>query len=241
MILRASLIVLLILASCTVTKRVHNPGFHIEWHKNYSKDLSSERKDERKNNAEDQEVVLANSSEMVETIDSLTNNSIEIPVVQTSVEEERSIKPSELLKDDAVQLPESGIISEKPDQEKTTNQKSNSKHKKSASGGGMAGEALGAIGATLAILGAVLLIGSLFLFFGFNGFGFLFDVLVMSGNGFVIGLLGFILFLIILLIVVIFVAIVKYVLGGYQLGFILGGIFLGLGLLLMLLSQAVSN
>lgn len=236
MILRASLIVLLILASCTVTKRVHNPGFHVEWHKNYSKDLGSDKDEKLKNDAEEQEIL-----EKDEIIDSLTNSSIQSPEVQVSVPVERSKEPNDLLKDDVDQLSENGETSETSDQESTTNQSKISKKKRAARGDGTGMEALGAIGAGLAILGAVLLIGSLFLFFGFAGFGGLFNVLVLSGNGFAVGLLGFILFLIILVVVILFVAIVEFILGGYQLGFILGGILLGLGLLLMLISQLGSS
>jgi hypothetical protein len=34
------LLLLVLISSCTVTKRVHRPGFHVEWHKNYKESRS---------------------------------------------------------------------------------------------------------------------------------------------------------------------------------------------------------
>jgi|TARA_B110000908_G_C10258705_1_gene457498 hypothetical protein len=81
------LLLLVLISSCTVTKRVHRNGFHVEWHKNYLNNHSKGPKDEVKFGFDESTVsdgAIDNSivplpEEINETSEAISIETIDIP------------------------------------------------------------------------------------------------------------------------------------------------------------------
>lgn len=228
--------------SCTVTKRVHRPGYHIEWNKNYSanaREVATENEmdaaqDSSKRTAsptrlnpagmhfeEGLEASIAREEE--KTLETLDFNSPKNP--KNVQNEQKGAQDSKNWEFDpgskGSYRPYDTIVDDEVQKRRSNARIIN-------------GIAIGLI-----ILGLMLFIASLFLVFGFNGLGGLFNSLVFSGNGFFVGLLGFLLFLLILLVIVLFVVIVEFVLGGAYVGFVFGSSLVVAGLVLLLINYLV--
>lgn len=231
----ATIFLLLFLASCTVTKRVHRPGYHIEWKKNYrvqkiskpeqevrfsSKELPLETSELEAKNL-DLEISNDNALEPLLNVPEASTNHISVAdnVQETSSNSNRALR----------------VKSRKyaPFEKFSGRKKSRSK----ANGSGSTG--LQYFGYMLLGISAFLLFGCFFAYFGLWALESLFYSLVFSGSGLIAGILGFILFLIILLIVFIAYAIVEYLLGSYIIGLIVAGIAALVGALCLLIANNV--
>lgn len=238
----ALLLGLLSLFSCTVTKRVHRPGYHIEWNKNYSKSerqVANEKAQETSDfatnslgttvsvdhlDAELEASVLNQKEEAVDKDDFGSPKSSKEPH-DTSKEIQENTKGAFVFGRKSIFRPHESKVDVEDDEEDEKKEPN--------------GEIISGIGVGLIILGVMLMIGSLFLVFGFGGLGNLFTALVFSGNGFVVGFLGFLLFILILLVIGLFVVIVEFVLGGAYAGFVVGSILIVAGIVLMLIGYLV--
>lgn len=235
----ALLLSLLFLFGCTVTKRVHRPGFHVEWKKNYSISASASviEKDKAQeasarstspsdskispNQLDQHDEVLLDSEkhEIVESDDS--------GLLKSAKNHREGLK--EIPKNKKLLFDFSRNSTYRP-QDILEEEDENAE----AKGMVLRGFAIGLI-----ICGGLIFIASMFLVFGFTGLGFLFDALVFSGNGFLVGLMGFLLFLVFVLIIGLFVVIVEYVLGGPMAGFIVGTVFMVTGLVMLLIAYVL--
>lgn len=233
-----TIIVLLILCSCTVTKRLHRKGFNVEWHKNYVKNSSA---DKLKNTELDQ-IELTDEAEFYpEAADSITqivlNNDISL-----NVEEENKVI-DKVSPDDEIDLQNEIPALTQVFNNYINSQNvvkplaplSSSKDTNEAEGDLLNG-VLSVLAIVIIVLGVFFILGSLFIFFGFPGFNGLFSALVLSGNGFIAGFFGFLLFLLILLLIILFVLFIEFFLG-YALGLILGFSFILIGIVLLLINK----
>jgi hypothetical protein len=59
------LILLIIVSGCTITKRVHRSGYHIEWHKHYKKSSSSLSDDKEKKAHESGEADVSSTNSLL--------------------------------------------------------------------------------------------------------------------------------------------------------------------------------
>lgn len=258
----ATIFLFLFLFSCTVTKRVHRPGFHVEWKKNYKvqKDDSNAKVIDARG---DISASLVEESGLefegeVQNDKSLPNDNIvsNAEALEARVSDSdaglREPQPAVRGTDSrALSRVERRVKKKKSTQSFNLKQQAHSffiektrkyaplkmpKAKKNAvsNSGGGAGEGFLYLGYILLGIGGYILIGALLSFFGFWLMEELFYSLVFSGNGIIAGILGFILFLAILLVVFIAYAIVHYLLGGAYMGFIVSLVFIGAGLLCLL-------
>lgn len=214
------------LVGCTVTKRVHRKGFHIEWHRNYkTKQPKAERREEK--------VDYASSKQDRPHVDTILHSKASSFVaVATPREEESHPKAREIPTKHDV-FPE-GFSEKQAPMERHEPEDAIEEEIASNTKSRVDLDPMRVMAIVLLVLGGLFLLGSVFYLFGLGGMGALFDVLVFSGNGFFIGVLGFILFLIILLVVILFVFMVD-VMGGFNIGMIAAGGLLALGTLLLIL------
>lgn len=233
-----SVILVLLIASCTVTKRHYNKGFNVEWHKNYITKHSSKA---------EQEIELDNNlvSDEVESFSQDVDSVAQMVLQNDVLIHEESFEVKTTVDEEPINYTGNSQL---PSKLKQTifKRMSNSKNRirsllplsraqdSSAAEGGSSDELLIIIGFILLFLGIFLILGSLYFVFGFPGLNGLFSTLVFSGNGFIAGLFGFLLYLLILLLVILFVLLVQFVLG-YLLGLILGLSFLAAGIVLLLI------
>ena len=221
------------LMSCSVTKRVHLKGFHVKWNGNFSK-KNDQRNDLLLNF--DRKIV---ESELVYYDTLLTTNSVRLEEEKIDsasalyIEKENSNdyapKNSEGFKDiwktfthDVTPKNVSLKKHDRLEEEEVSDSEF---------------ETLEILGIVLLSLGVLFLLGSLILVIGFNGLDGLFSALVFSGNGIVAGVFGFVLFLMILLLLVLFMFLIEFI-GGFGVGFILGGLMVGAGFVLLLLNSS---
>ena len=226
------LIVLLIMCSCTVTKRVHRKGFNVEWRKNYITQNSN--KQERSSKQDD---IKLNHMEMLDedVVDSIELVSENV-VVKSSDEH---VCYSTSMKDDNGRQSRINVIEK--DKRNITYLPLKIKplltftvEKNKLNEADEADDLMAILGFILLVLGVFLLLGCLFVFFGFPGLNGLFSTLVFSGNGLIAGIFGFLLFLLIVLLVILFVLLIQFVLG-YLMGLILGATFMVAGIVLILI------
>ncbi|MCR9172335.1 MAG: hypothetical protein NXI10_07595 [bacterium] len=237
MLKTTSIFLFLLLLSCTVTKRVHRPGFHVEWKKNYKvqKDEVStadiERSRDDRSGDDDQASVGVESWHDEKTSNS---NDQALEARESTIRNEEKQRPKKSVK--VNEQVNSVFIKQKrkfaplklPKFEKSSSSQASS----------FTGDGFLYVGYAMLGLGAYLLIGVLFSYFGFWILENLFYSLVFSGNGIIAGILGFFLFLIILLLVFIAYAIVHYLLGGAYIGFIVSVALIGAGLVCLLIGSS---
>jgi hypothetical protein len=242
----------LFLLSCSVTRRVHRPGFHVEWKKNYKvqKDEVSEI------GLRGPQPAVQGGSNVNSNAEALEargfKNDVGLREPQPVVSEQNSIAdPLQAI----ASTPRNEVNQKSKKSVSVLQQIKSSFFDKSGKYGSLpiaqgknmaskqsntlAGDGFLYVGYVMLGLGAYLLIGALFSYLGFWILENLFYSLVFSGNGIIAGILGFILFLIIVLFVFIAYAIVHYVLGGAHLGFIISMAFLGGGLLFLLIGASL--
>jgi hypothetical protein len=228
------LLSVLFFVSCTVTKRVHRKGFHVEWNRHYTTNSGSNRGEvddktrdqiavERKKNQSNSptDSILLTFSEMA----LLSNQSIgkdevfdQMPGSKKRNTRLENAAESPLMKFREVAQPTTQRSTE-PDFDEDEQEMTWS-------------EAFGGIAWVLIALGTLLLIGTLVYLFGYGGFVNLFNLLVFSGNGFLFGALGFLLFLAIFIAVIGFALIVEFLFKGPILGYIIGFLLIGSGILI---------
>lgn len=240
----ATIFLFLFLLSCTVTKRVHRPGFHIEWKKNYKvqKENSNDEVLEARESTSDISALLdVQSGEDDRTLREVETKINESQSLVGDGEDDRAL--SEVERRNTKEKSKTNfnlkqhahsIFIEKTRKYAPLKMPKVKKDAVSDSGGG-ADEGFLYLGYILLGIGGYLLIGALLSYFGFWLMENLFYSLVFSGNGIIAGILGFILFLLILLFVFIAYAIVHYLLGGAYMGFIVSLVFIGAGLLCLLI------
>ena len=100
-------------------------------------------------------------------------------------------------------------------------------------------DGLRVFGNIMFILAGFFLLGTIFAYFGLWALESIFYSLVFSGNGFIVGVLGFFLFLIIFIIVFIAYAVVAWGLGGALNGLIACGISAAVGGLCYLIAMSM--
>lgn len=209
---------LFVFTNCTVQKRIHRRGFHIEWHNNYAKKSVVDQNDDENNLSIELDEVVEE-----DLINDTQNATItEVEVIDTSTSIEKDEMSEKIVDNIGLKLgwekvcqiwPVSTYFFKEINTKSAENDGNHSNAKPTT---------LELIAMFFAVMAVITLVGSLFLYFGFHGFGKLFNALVFSGNGFFVSVLGFILFLIILVLVFICVALVEFVFGGYFNGFIIG-------------------
>lgn len=232
MTLRIFLLFLLILGSCTVTKRIHRKGYHIEWHKNDTKTSKISRKTVDANTEKKQ----ADLSADVTTFDSLSNTSetdknfeklaFEETNLESDIADQTTEENSETDQNFSIQK----IINENKFISKSKAQNSKIEDTDSDSGH------FGTMSYLLLSLGFLFLVGSFFLVFGYLGLEVLFELLVFGGNGILLGVLGFILFLLILVLVGLFILLIEAI-GGVKVGLIIGITLMLVGLVLLIIDH----
>ena len=232
----------LFLFSCTVTKRVHRPGYHIEWKKNY------------RVQKEDKTVLVARKVEnKPSTV--LANSMVEAPleVVADAKSEPKPILDSKEIALAQIRDVEADVSDNQErhrmhvDQSRFHFLKSRTyfpiqlpkAEKRKSASSEYASDGWRNVGFVLLGLGGFLLMGSLIAFFGFWALEEIFYSLVFSGNGFIAGILGLLLFLLILIVVFIAYAIVRFILGGAYVGFVVSFICIGAGLLSLLIAASI--
>ncbi len=228
--------------SCTVTKRVHRKGFHVEWKKNYATNAKTSEKRTSNTTASVAKQEVGGRHQTANRSDTLLN-AFEPEIGKTPTPRAGATDANK----------EMGALSSKQDLDadfdplqkikspKTTTKRRSvprvdEEERKKDSG---ADEVLKVFGIVLLLFGIMLLVASFVILFGFTGFGGLFNALVFSGNGFLVGFLGFLLFLLIVLLVIVFVVIVQYVFGGAYVGFIVGTVLVVLGIVLLIVSAVI--
>jgi hypothetical protein len=210
---------LISLSSCSVTKRVYNKGFYIDWNhsskKNSKKDKAQVENDER-------EITKLKGATTYSIKDSLKTSSykmanvFEVPVNKEVERNQVTLK----------RFKSTGVIQNAVPT--PINFKNHTFFKNDAKLRSAEKSPSSTIGTILIILGISLCIGSLILIFGYPTLENLFQALVFSGNGFVVGLLGFILFLLIAATIALIVFLVE-LMGGAVIGFVVGGLFIIMG------------
>lgn len=237
-----TIFLLLFLLSCTVTKRMHRPGFHIEWKKNYRVQSESEVEFESECESEmvsvEQDIdtveYLSDFSELYESSAPFTTNEIrsESQSMRGKLEQVKNNHSEKLA------LQTHRFFVEKTRRFEPLKMPRDVKNAEESSSG-YSGDGFMYVGYVLLGIAAFILIGALFSYFGFWFMENLFYSLVFSGNGLIAGILGFLLFLIILLFVFISYAIVHYLMGGAYIGFIVTLVLLGAGLLSLLIGASI--
>lgn len=217
-------LLVLMIASCTVTKRVHRPGFHIEWKKNYriQKDnvtaiepsntvqLSEVTEDEKPNSTLDKEVV-PNVLRDEKSADDRQETSKEKSPVSKNLEEESTrrinLKQSRFYNPVEWNFKRDEVVESR------------------------SYDGLRTFGNVLFFIAGFFLLGVIFAYFGLWALESVFYSLVFSGNGFIVGVLGFLLFLVILLVVFVAYGVVEFILGGPLAGLIACGVCVAAGFL----------
>ncbi len=236
----ATIFLFLFLFSCTVTKRVHRPGFHIEWKKNYRVQAESESERQVSSGVEMQDLHEdIGEGEMAETNEISAEFDVRFEKREgrasraSAREVNKSQREKKLRKSIDIKQEARSFFMKKsrkyalkiPKQKKKASRVSNESF----------GEGFLYLGYVLLGIGGYILIGALLSFFGFWIMEELFYSLVFSGNGFIAGILGFLLFVFIFVVVIIAYLIVRYLLGGAYLGFIVSTVFIAAGLLCLLI------
>jgi hypothetical protein len=222
MIKHITLILLLVLCSCTVTKRMHRKGFNVEWHKSYvSNNSTNEQKDTKFEDNKLNDEVVSSSNEVGNITEIEVNDEVEDP-------------RDEFLIDDEVKLEDSPLVIKRYSHsynEELRYAPFSSNKEPNVAEEDSGDEILAFLAIFILVLGILLILGSLFLIFGFPSNTGLFSALVLSGNGLVAGIFGFLLYLLIMVLIILFVLLIQFVLGtlvGLILGFslIIAGIIL---------------
>ncbi|XOV66789.1 MAG: hypothetical protein ACFHU9_14280 [Fluviicola sp.] len=260
----AAIFLLLFLLSCTVTRRVHRPGFHLEWKKKYKVqkdeksvadisipiDIHNGNDDRGSSGVERHYEKISNPNAEVIEARGTKNSGLREP--QPAVSEQNLIAES---LETIAPRPLNEVHQKSKKSLSLLQQITSSLFEKSGKydplpiaqrkkvvskqSNTLAGDGFLYVGYITLGLGAYLFIGALFSYLGFWILENLFYSLVFSGNGIIAGILGFILFLIILLFVFIAYAIVHYVLGGAYLASIISMALLGVGLLFLLIGASL--
>lgn len=217
--------------SCTVTKRVHRPGFHIEWKKNYKKQSNSREhlsfieKDDFNTPIEEGYEVSGSTASNVQ--------------LEEPTEPQAEVTTSESFDNEMViETVEVENVLPTPNSEKHSSFKQMSKLKKQRPFlWRLSGKDLKILGAALMLIGGLLLLASLLSFAGvFSGNGtgnsdagyYFFDAL-WSFLGTSSWLWILIAIIIVILIIYLFVLLVEFALGGPFWGAIIGLIMLASG------------
>lgn len=112
------LLFIVLVSSCTVTKRVHRPGYHVEWHKNYSNSAKAKK--------EKTQVLYDDSSETVETDESIradesiTAEKSTINPIEPLIEEVNN--PSEVVPVESQEILDAPKLDELPVDDASTDQ-----------------------------------------------------------------------------------------------------------------------
>lgn len=233
MIKTATRLLLVFLASCTVTKRVHRPGYHIEWKKHYKTQKSSKEYKELDGVSK----TLEMDALKVQEAAFLTERSYELePLLDISSTEKEQVLldvVEEELKEHNSKEQREIRRTRKYAPFESLKERTQKKSKQRLRGI----PELRNIGYVLLGIAGFLLIGVFFAYFGLWALESLFYNLVFSGNGIVAGILGFVIFLIILLLVFLAFAIVEYLMGSYIIGLIVAGITAAVGGLCLLIAN----
>jgi hypothetical protein len=234
---RITLIILLFLCSCTITKRVHRGGYYVQWNKNYGINMDAAQE-------EDGDAIESSPKDLIETIGEIDEVADTLVPFHKDTQVEGDFVSEENPSESNVPI----YYEEPPPKNQKITVIDNyierikgieivkdpfKGEEKLSEGNSVNAGLLRVLGIIMICFGGMLIIASLFLFFGFNGLAGLFASLVFSGNGFVAGLLGFLLFLLILLVLILFVLFVQ-VIGGSTVGLIIGGSLILIGLLFLL-------
>jgi len=229
------LVIILLLSSCTITKRVHRKGVNIEWHKKYSThqsfNSSSASTDVLEFNFSDKaEINAGDSIQFVSCIDSIhaeqTLTSVHYSLSSRKnkgIESRKKVIREVLTNENIVKFGKSTKRGEKY----------------SANTAFSSDEILKTIGIVVLILGGVIILTSFIALSGFIGFENLFSSLVLSGNGIAAGFLGFLLFLLLLVLFILFLLLIEAI-GGFIVGLTLGLVLLGIGGVLLLVNQLLN-
>lgn len=237
----ASFFIFLFLLSCTVTKRVHRPGYHLEWKKNYRVQKAAKPETSKKENS--LELESSHSKSELDENSNKIKESVADSIQELELRKLKLEEKSETIGRDSVRRKQ---VEKRTFANKFRLVKSRDyfpirvpsiTQKKKASNAFVL-EGFRTVGVVLLCVGGFLLMGSLISYFGFWVLEELFYSLVFSGNGIIAGLLGFLLFLIILIVVFVAFAIVRYILGGSYVGFIVSIICIGAGLLSLLIAAS---
>jgi len=225
------LVIILLLSSCTITKRVHRKGVNIEWHKNYSTHQNSNSNSVSIDvlELEFSDKVGINAGDSIQFVSCI--DSIHAEQTLTSVHYSLSSRKNK------------GIESRKKRVSKILAKaqllqfdKSIKKiEKKPVNTVLYTDELLKKIGIIILIIGGGIILTSFIVMSGFVGFTNLFSSLVLSGNGFTAGVLGFLLFLLLVVVFLLFLFLIEAI-GGFIIGLTLGLILLGVGGILLLLN-----
>jgi len=226
------LVIILLLSSCTITKRVHRKGVNIEWHKNYSTHQSSNGR------SISNDVLELDFSDKVEI-----NSTDSIPCInwKDSIYVEHTLIPvnyplsNNKIKHGKKVIPEVRTNENIVQSDKTI--KRRVKHSVNAALD--SDELLKSIGVILLVIGGIIILTSFIVMSGFVGFTNLFSSLVLSGNGFAAGVLGFLLFLLLVVVFLLFLFLIEAI-GGFIIGLTLGLILLGVGGILLLVNPLLN-
>lgn len=266
MLKTTTIFLFLFLFSCTVTKRVHRPGFHVEWKKNYKtqRQIQGEQESEKEAKSEKAEVSEIglpacrqarrepqpadvesdisipneDKGELVEArlSENLDDSNTEaLEVKESPKKSPKNTKPKKNLK---IGKEAKTFFIEKSRKYAPLNMPKKKKKSYRESNWYLSDNLLYTSYAFFGFA-AFLLLGCLFSFMGIWLIEEMFYALVFNGNGFIAGLLGFILFLILLVIVFIAYGFVHYILGGTYIGLIVAAASVGIGLLFLLASSVV--
>lgn len=230
MIKATTIFVFLFLFSCTVTKRVHRSGFHIEWKKNYHA----------------QKVQKTSPSDISKgKITQLNSDKLQIREVQLIAVSAGSFESSVSAKRNKKHDSNQEIEAPKGNQEVSTlfltqTRKYNpfqkfTRQKETISDRGS--PRLRRFGYVMLAIASFLLLGSIFAFFGLWSLEWLFYGLVFSGSGIIAGILGLILFMLIFIVCFSSYALVEYLLGGHIIGLIATAVCLVIGVICLLIAK----
>ncbi|GAB5416658.1 MAG: hypothetical protein Crog4KO_21470 [Crocinitomicaceae bacterium] len=219
-----TIFLLLCLASCTITKRVHRPGYHIEWKKNYRAQNTPNKENESASKAESEH--LETSELELKKSDVATPKQLELQPLMSFEREESAFQQESTELDvnpntDVIVLKQSRRYA--PFERFKNRKKSTSKRSISNA------LDLELFGYWMLGIAAFLLLGTFFAYFGLWALESLFYNLVFGGNGLIAGILGFFIFLIVLVVVFIAYAIVEYLMGSYIIGLIVSGALAAVG------------
>ncbi len=228
-----TIFLLLFLASCTVTKRVHRPGYRIEWKKNYRVQKISDKEKESVSKTEPEH--LATTELALRKPSVADPKRLELQPLM-SFEQDQSVANQESTELES-KGNENGAIDLKQSRTYAPFERFKIRRTPTLKRSFSFNSDLEIFGYWMLGIAGFLLLGTFFAYFGLWALESLFYNLVFSGNGLIAGIVGFIIFLIILLIVFIAYAIVEYLMGSYIVGLIATGIAAAIGGISVFIAQ----
>ena len=227
MLQRLLFISLLFLCSCTITKRVHRKGVLIEWNKRYSSQKKIVEQPTKELRGSKKNPLLKKIKEPI--IDEELDNSLIDSIIEKTSHSDRFESKVTTQEEDVLLISNKVVHPILKNRQTRGEIETSTKRKRNS-------DVLVNIGIGLLIFGGVFVLSSFITIWGFSGFGSLFEFLVLSGNGLLIGILGFLLFLaIVVMFYLLWLLIMS--LGGFTVGLMIGLSLILLGGISILLGK----